>query len=338
MLCYLSRNYYNSTSAGNKAKSDYEDILAAAGARNIGLGRSYSPSKIRAFALNLAGVAKAAASLRRGDTLVLQYPVKKYFGFMCRVARLRGARTVTFIHDLGSFRRRALSPHHEIARLSQTDAVISANEAMSEWLRLHGLDRPIVAMGLHDYLSDARPQPGCEVPRMPLNVVYAGSLNARKNSFLALLCALPKTWDLHIFGNMPETDSRMYERVTLHPYMDSDAFISHAGGGFGLVWDGDSLEACTGCFGEYLRYNSPHKASFYLRAGMPLIVWSQSALAPIVKAEGIGLAVESLTDLDRMLAAVTEANYEAMRRAVGRVSERLASGGNFMAALSSAME
>ena len=48
-LCYISRNYYNLTAAGNKAKADNEDTLAEMGAVNLGLQRSvrnskYSPS------------------------------------------------------------------------------------------------------------------------------------------------------------------------------------------------------------------------------------------------------------------------------------------------------
>ena len=36
-LCYISRNYYNLTSAGNKAKTDNEDTLMEMGAVNLGL-------------------------------------------------------------------------------------------------------------------------------------------------------------------------------------------------------------------------------------------------------------------------------------------------------------
>lgn len=35
-LCYISRNYYNLTSAGNKAKTDNEDTLMEMGAVNLG--------------------------------------------------------------------------------------------------------------------------------------------------------------------------------------------------------------------------------------------------------------------------------------------------------------
>ena len=48
-LCYISRNYYNLTSAGNKAKTDNEDTLDEMGAVNLGLHRTVRNSKIIAF-------------------------------------------------------------------------------------------------------------------------------------------------------------------------------------------------------------------------------------------------------------------------------------------------
>ena len=134
-LCYLSRAYRNGTSAGNKAKSDYEDILVAHGAVNLGLRRSYGGGKARIFLRNLVGVARFALGVRRGDTVVLQYPVKKYFRLLCGVARLRGARTVALVHDLGSWRRRALTVAQELKRFfagKVYSVVIPRNVRVSE--------------------------------------------------------------------------------------------------------------------------------------------------------------------------------------------------------------
>ena len=68
-LCYISRNYYNLTAAGNKAKADNEDTLAEMGAINLGLQRSVRNSKILAFFIDLAGIIRACLLLKRGDTL-----------------------------------------------------------------------------------------------------------------------------------------------------------------------------------------------------------------------------------------------------------------------------
>ena len=108
------------TSAGNKAKTDNEDTLMEMGAVNLGLHRTVHDSKILAFFLDLAGIIRACFLLRKGDVLFLQYPVKKYFSFLCDVARRKGAKTVSLIHDLGSFRRKKLSIQKEISRLSHS--------------------------------------------------------------------------------------------------------------------------------------------------------------------------------------------------------------------------
>lgn len=64
-LCYISRNYYNLTAAGNKAKADNEDTLAEMGAVNLGLQRSVRNSKILAFFIDLAGIIRACLLLKR---------------------------------------------------------------------------------------------------------------------------------------------------------------------------------------------------------------------------------------------------------------------------------
>lgn len=65
-VCYISRNYYDLTSAGSKAKTDNEDTLRAMGAINIGRSRSVNPNKIAGFFLDLAGIVRACRLLHRG--------------------------------------------------------------------------------------------------------------------------------------------------------------------------------------------------------------------------------------------------------------------------------
>ena len=93
-----------------------------------------------------------------------------------------------------------------------------------------------------------------------------------------------------------------------------------------MVWDGDSLEECHGDFGSYLKYNTPHKASFYLRAGLPIIVWKESAVAPIIKKYGCGIAVGSLRELNEILPHLSEDKYSNMRQNAIKMAERLNQG------------
>ena len=329
-LCFISRAYRNRTSSGNKAKSDYEDILTAAGAVNLGLERTYGDGKARGFVRNLAGVVAAAARLRPGDTLVLQYPVKKYFAVVCRVARMRGARTVALIHDLGSWRRRKLTVAQELRRLDNADVVAATNPVMAQWLAEQGFpEEKLLALGLHDYLSDAQPPEAA--PTDLGSVAYAGALNMRKNAFLLEMKEL-KGVHVELYGSLKDYTP---EHITAHGFVEPDAFIRGAKGAWGLVWDGDSLDACTGAWGEYLSVNTPHKSAFYLRAGLPLIVWSRSAIAPIVRERGIGLCVDSLRELPDLLASITLERYRALRASALREGERAARGENLRALLAS---
>ena len=261
----------------------------------------------------------------------MQYPVKKYFAFLCRVAHLRGAKVVTLIHDLGSMRRKKLTIAQEISRLMHADYVIASNDVMRQCLG---------ALGLFDYRSKTTQQEekGTEVPK-ERSIVYAGALAMRKNAFILQLPDVIKGYKMHIYGNrsgLPELKES--DRLIFHDFMPADQFIQGVEGDFGFVWDGDSVDSCTGNFGEYLLYNSPHKVSFYLRAGMPIIIWEEAALAKLVEEEGIGFGIGSIKQLNTRLASITEEQMAAMRDNVRRVSDTLAHGGFFRKALEEALD
>lgn len=345
-LCYISRNYRNLNGAGNKAKTDNEDTLREMGAVNLGLARSFHKSKIATFLLDLAGIVRYLFAVRPGDVILLQYPVKKYFSFVCRVAGLRGARTIALIHDLGSFRRKKLTVAAEIRRLMHADYVIASNRVMQTWLADNGYTRPTGALGLFDYRSPAlRGQtatvsghPGQSptsllqsgTPAPPTyrqghaRLVYAGALAMRKNAFILRLPDLTTSYRLHIYGDRAGLPSlRDCEGIVFHGFMPADDFISSVDADFGLVWDGDSLDSCTGNFGGYLRYNSPHKVSFYIRAGLPIIIWNKAAIADIIVKEGIGICIDSLNRLDETLKDITTEDYKAMHDRVMDMSKKL---------------
>lgn len=337
-ICFLTHNYRGLRSSGNKAKHDNEITLRELGAVNLGLPTTYYHSKVVSFFLDLAGVLKLGLTVRRGDIVVLQYPIKKYFSFICNEAHARGAKVVALIHDLGSMRRRKLTIEKEILRLMHADYVIASNDTMKGWLLQHGFTHGLGALQLFDYRSASTCPDIVASERTALpRVVYAGALSPRKNLFLLDVQSV-KNYDLEVFGNKEGLPGlKESEHVHLHDFMASEDFIAHVPGDYGLVWDGDSLSTCSGHFGEYLRWNSPHKASFYLRAGLPLIVWKQSALATVVENMGIGILIDSLEELDERLLAVTATQRASMSAQVHKVSQLLSTGGFFKTALSEAV-
>lgn len=325
-LCYLSKNYPNTDGSGNKAKTDNEDTLSLMGAVNLANKRTYHHNKVIAFFVDLAGIVKYMFSVRKGDCIVLQYPHKKYFSFICHVARWRKAKTIALIHDLGSFRRKRLTTDKEIKRLMNADFVIASNEVMQQWLKEHGYKNPTGALGLFDYRSTTQhssPTTHHPSPR----IVYAGALSMRKNSFMLKMAESTLPYEFHVYGNrsgLPQIQDN--PQITYHDFMPADEFIRGVDADFGLVWDGDSTDSCTGNFGEYLRFNSPHKVSFYLRAGLPIIIWRQAAVAPIIDKEGVGICIDSIDQLKELLPRLKQEDIEQMRHNVQELSMRLKNG------------
>ena len=333
---YISKNYKDLTQAGNKAKTDIERIMDSLGFKNAGLTRTTKRNKITGFFITLTGVLKAPFSLRKGDMVVLQYPLKKYYTFLCRMAHRRGCKVVTLIHDLGSFRRQKLTVEQEICRLNHSDYIIAHNETMKNWLIEHGCKAEIGCLEIFDYLSpDANTCKRKAEP--PYNVIYAGALNARKNTFLYKLGDYVQSYRFLLYGYGFESDkAKKSDSFRYMGFVPSDKLISEAEGHFGLVWDGADIDTCSGNFGEYLQYNNPHKTSLYIRCGLPVIIWDKAALAPFILKNGIGFTVSSLAEIEERLSSLSAEEYSAMLANVKTVSDKLAGGYYFSKAVSEA--
>jgi len=341
METYISHNYRNFTSAGNQAKSDVEKIMESMGFRNIGLKRSSHRSKIIHFVRNLCSVAKASMLLKKGDVVFLQYPLKKYFTTVCRMARFRGVKVVALVHDLGSCRRKALTAEKEVVRLNCADYVIATNPVMAERLRQMGVKSAIGSLDMWDNLSESEPlQEGAMKPsRDKVHIAYAGSINRRKNSFLYEMGDVVGKCVVDIYGSgFDAAQVKVPEKFIDHGFVKAEKLIGSMEGDYGLVWDGDSIDACTGDFGEYLALNTPHKISLYVRAGLPVIIWSGAAMARFVRDNRIGIVVDSIKDVDGAVSSVSAAEYAAMKSNVEGMSLKLQQGFFFRRAATAALE
>mgnify|MGYP007079152982 FL=1 len=88
------------------------------------------------------------------------------------------------------------------------------------------------------------------------------------------------SYKFNLYGNGFDLEKAQgKEHFNCKGFVRSDELIATAEGDFGLVWDGFSVDACTGNFGEYLKYNNPHKTSLYIRCELPVIIWDQAALS-----------------------------------------------------------
>lgn len=337
MNCYISKNYRNLGNAGDKAKTDIEAVMDRMGFTNIGLPQGRSKNTVKAYFTTLFSVLKGVAGLKKGDIVVLQYPLKKYYDFVVGRAVNKGAKVITVIHDLGSFRRKKLTVEQEVARLNRSSVVIVHSPAMLKWLRDHGVTTKMVVLGLFDYLSDSQAVERADEPLARPGLMFAGNVGPVANGWIYELANDAPDVDLVLYGGGMD-HSRKTANMVEKGFVDSDTLIATAEGDYGVVWYGGSLDEGAGPLGDYLQYNAPHKTSLYLRAGIPVIIWEKAALAQIVSELGVGVAVPSLRGITERLKGITPVEYARMRRNAAEVARKLADGEFIAEALRKAVE
>lgn len=334
MKYYLSRDYKSKliNSAGSKARMDIEKILSQN--EYIAIGKStVSKNKIRHFILTLAIVARIPFTLTKGDILVLQYPTK-YYSFICRIAHLLKARVVTFIHDLSCFRTKHNSARKEIHIMNKSDALIGCNPTICKWLTDNGFvghnKRKIVEpLNIFDFISASESTDKRNTwPQH--KIVYAGQLARKKNTFLYTYGKYIKNYTVNIYGKGLDISNMAHlERFNLKGFVLPEDLIRSVEGDFGLVWDGDSIECCSGNWGEYLAINTPHKISLYIRCGLPILIWSKAAMADFIKKNKIGICIDTLHDINKIYDTLTKEDYTDMCENVRNISRQMSEGKYF---------
>ena len=197
--------------------------------------------------------------------------------------------------------------YNDRAWLNQADILIVHNEKMAKHLRETGIDHPyIVSMGIIDYLADIPTDRNMVFQR---SVAFAGNL--QKSKFLPAWVNLSRNYDINLYGIGWNAHSHI-KRVTYHGSFPASELPSLMTGGFGLVWDGDSNHTETGPMGNYNRYNHPHKFSLYIASGMPVMVWSQAAVADVVRKYDIGFCIDSLDDINDIMNDLSEERYKEL--------------------------
>ena len=115
------------------------------------------------------------------------------------------------------------------------------------------------------------------------------------------------------------------ENVIYKGVASPDELPAQLEGSFGLVWDGNSLEEGD----HYLRYNNPHKLSLYLTAGLPVIVWEQSASAAFVNLHDIGFTVKSLREIPLKIQQMSDEQFNTIHKNALAISKKT-TGGYFL--------
>lgn len=320
----MKKVFYIQIPSSNKAKSDIDVLFAQMGYCNMS-PLSHGRGSVARFLIRLYAMLRIVTTVKKGDVLCLQYPMKKFYAIACRLTHLKGGRVVTIIHDLGAFRRHKLTVEQENRLLANSDFLIVHNAKMRQHLLDNGCEVPLYCLEIFDFLTTTTP-PEARPLHTPRRVAFAGKLAQWRNEFLYQLDDVTVNWELEVYGTGFVAADNTNPRLHYHGSIAPDDFVTSVEADFGLVWDGSSMDECDGEWGRYLLINNPHKTSFYLRAGIPVIVWAEAAMAPFIQEQGIGICVHSLRELNDVFARLTDEQYAVIKQRAMQFSDQLGNG------------
>lgn len=292
---------------------------------------SVSIPKLRGLIEKTGDVSQAIIGLRnikKGDNIYFQYPYLGHcLNLIVKLYRSKGAKVTLLIHDLEFLRYPDVNnvTNNQIRLLNSVDSLIVHTSMMKKRLNELGVTTPMKILTLFDYYA-ADPYRELEEQVADKNVIaFAGNLN--KSIFLRSLdkSAILSSIRFRFYGIEPQ--NRFKNRQISYQGKFSPEHTSSLRAGWGLVWDGDSIDNCSGSLGNYLRFIAPHKLSLYLAAGMPVIVWNQSAHADFVKENNIGIAVNSIRESYSIIDNMTDGQYKEISINVRKIGEKLRVGG-----------
>ncbi|WGN90071.1 beta-1,6-galactofuranosyltransferase [Ligilactobacillus faecis] len=263
-------------------------------------------------------------TIRQGNVIV-QFPSGKVFlrrWILNGIKHLSGARLILVIHDIEALRLHVGKEHadenkQELEFLQMADGLISLSPKMTTWLRDRNVVAPITELNIWDYDN---PQPIQPKHAYDKSLCFAGNLV--KSTFLKKYALKNK---LLLFGKEPQLDEYA-SSITYQGVFSPEELPTKLKADFGLIWDGPEVTTCSGNFGEYLKYNAPHKTSLYLSSGLPVIVWEEAAVAKVIKRYGCGLTVKSLTEVSDILDRLTPREYTELYENTVRIAKKMRHG------------
>jgi len=322
--------------AGNKARNDVEAILISEGYKGFELKVEnwYKMNFFKAQQHKYQATKSVFDQLGAGDELLIQFPIIHHTFFISQLikhAQKRGVKFYLLIHDVETLRHAAGSEvklRHKLRNYFQekkammsVDGIIVHNDIMKGVLANQGFPvNKMVSLEIFDYLIPNFQEKS--LPQKEQAIIVAGNLNQTKSGYLY---SLPESPAYNLYG-VGYDESRALNNITYFGAFMPDDLPIALEGSFGLVWDGDSSETCQGTYGNYLRFNNSHKASLYLAAGFPLVVWKESALSHFVLENSCGIAVDSLHNLKETIDNLSDTDYKDLVDNAKRVGQEIRDG------------
>lgn len=306
---------------GTIGNVDAEAVLPQLGYQPIQFPGIFSFS-FKTKLARLGYLLKILMTIPAGAIVVFQFPLyARMHMLLTRLLRWKKIHIVCLIADIeGQRNLDAALLQKEIKTLRLFKWFIVHNDRMAQWIRDTIPHAQTAALEFFDFLVP----PFTAARSRSSQVVFAGNLE--KSPFIYEAEKINANLQFNIYGPgahkpLPATANIHYKGV-----FEARSLIHHLQGSFGLIWDGNSIEMLSGEYGEYLAYNSPHKLSLYILAGLPIIAPASSASAYLVKKYGIGITVNSLHEIENAINSITEENYQQMITNMKPLAQKISSG------------
>lgn len=337
--------YGNDFHAGSKATNDCVDILSSMNFEICALRRTtntYSlTDKIKRHIDYVKNFKEIYDNVEENSVMVLQNPFKYFqlsrYTTLKKLKNRKNVKFISIVHDVNLIREswqdsKTQKEFKEMLAIS--DKFIVHNEKMKQWFIDYGIEESrLVELEIFDYLNSDSPDKKIEFSK---RVQLAGNLWIYKSPYIYKLKEVTDV-EFDLFGVEFESSIEQ-NNVVYHGAFPAEEVPMQLNKGFGLVWDGSSVDTCDGDTGKYLRYNNPHKLSLYLSSALPVIIWDQAAEADFVKKHNVGIVVSSLHELKEKFDNLSEEEYYQMVENARGIQEKLQSGYYLKKAINKAIE
>lgn len=324
----------NQQHAGTKAAEDISTIATNLGYHTINvIMRNTNEGKIAKIQRQIGYYKdwnKIYKTIEENSIVLLQhpfhYPQLTRERILKKLKKEKNIKFISLIHDVEELRQFRYNNYYKSEfkfMIEMANVFVVHNKVMADFFVERGIAKEkIVILEIFDYLQKINTSKRI-IFNKTLNI--AGNLDMEKCGYLKELFDL-KTININLFG--PNFTWGIENNSNIH-YKGSyptDEIPNQLNEGFGLVWDGDSINGCIGKSGQYLKYNNPHKLSLYLSSGLPVVIWDGAAEAEFVKKYNVGICVESLYELDMIFDSLTKEKYQELLNNVNDVSKKLIKG------------
>jgi len=319
--------------AGTKATSDMAIVAEKLGFKPVKVKMDSTKKTFFGKVIRQKGYfrdwRKAEKEVTEGSILLLQHPF--HYPQLTREKTLRNIKNknvkiISLVHDVEELRAFRYNDYYKREfefMLEIADIIIVHNEVMKKWFMERGVEeKKLVTLGIFDYIQDEYKEKSIIFEK---SITVAGNLDIEKCGYIKELADL-KGIKVHLYG--PNFNEALKDSgdITYHGSFPSSEIPKKLDRGFGLVWDGESINGCKGASGQYLRYNNPHKLSLYISSGIPVIIWKEAAEAGFVEENKVGITVQNVKELEGIFDTLTAVEYETMVKNVRKIGKALCKG------------